>query len=231
MEDFTHPGLFGSWGVKAAVNSISPQNIQLHFTECEGQPPGIFSHYFMLIFPHLICQRLEPGRVVVTYQAFHKHPGNPLFWIHMVVLKASLIRQWRPFPNVCRHVDNPVPDTKALLSPCIMSDSTHLVGGQRGGEVVAVQVSACVDVGEADGLAALHWGPPMAERVARPTDTPVAVTVFYSSDPRYRLLSTTCLTHTHTHSEQSSNAVMLKRTDPAESDQGFFCRAVHLINE
>lgn len=84
---------------------------------------------------------------------------------------------------------------KLTLSPCTFHP-THLVGGQRGGEVVAVEVTACIDMGETDILPTLDRGAPMAQGVQCPTDTPVAVTVLYRHHPCYRLLPATCLTHT-----------------------------------
>lgn len=79
---------------------------------------------------------------------------------------------------------------------------------------MAVQVSACVDVGEPDRLPALYWGTPMAEGVTRSTNTPVAVTVFHCSNPCYRLLPATCPKHTNTHSEQKSVTKILKENRP-----------------
>lgn len=82
-----------------------------------------------------------------------------------------------------------------LLSfPCT-SHTTHLVRGQRGGEVVAVQVTSCVDMGETNILSAFDRGAAMARGVTCPTDTPVAIAVFHCRHPCYRLLPATCLTH------------------------------------
>lgn len=64
---------------------------------------------------------------------------------------------------------------------------------------MAVQVSACVDMGEANCLPALDWGTSMAQGITCPSNTPVAVTVFHCSHPCDRLLSATCLTHTKEH--------------------------------
>lgn len=77
-----------------------------------------------------------------------------------------------------------------------MSPSTHLVGGQRRGEVVAVQVASRVDMSEANCLPTLHRGPAVTRGAPRPTDTPVAVTVLHHRDAGHRLLPTACLTHT-----------------------------------
>ena len=92
-------------------------------------------------------------------------------------------------------MDNPSHNIKPLLFPGAL-DTTHLVRGQRGGEVVAVQITACVDMGEADRLATLDRGTSMAEGVTCASNTPVAVAVFHCSHPCYRLLPATCLTHT-----------------------------------
>lgn len=56
---------------------------------------------------------------------------------------------------------------------------THLVRGQRGGEVVAVQVAACVDMSEPNGLPALDRGTSITHGITCPTHTPVAVTVLH----------------------------------------------------
>lgn len=61
---------------------------------------------------------------------------------------------------------------------------------------MAVQVAACVDMGEADRLPALDRRTSMTQGVTRPSNTPVAVTVFHRCHPCYRLLPATCLTHT-----------------------------------
>lgn len=67
---------------------------------------------------------------------------------------------------------------------------------------MAVEVTACVDVGEADGLAALDRGTSMAQGITGAPNTPVAVTVFDCGHPSYRLLPTTCLkTHRNTGGE------------------------------
>lgn len=60
---------------------------------------------------------------------------------------------------------------------------------------MAVQVAACVDMSEADGLSTLDRGPSIAQGIAGPSNTPVAVTVFnrYSG---YRLLTAACFTCT-----------------------------------
>lgn len=71
---------------------------------------------------------------------------------------------------------------------------------------MAVQVAARVDMSEADGLSALDRGASIARGITRPTNAPVAVTVFNRSYPGYRLLTTacfTCTTHTHTHSSKA----------------------------
>lgn len=61
---------------------------------------------------------------------------------------------------------------------------------------MAVQVTACVDMSEADRLPALDRDTPMASGVTCPTNTPVAVAVFNCSDSCYRLLPATCPTNT-----------------------------------
>lgn len=66
---------------------------------------------------------------------------------------------------------------------------------------MAVQVTACVHVGEADRLPAPNWGTPVTEGITCSSNTPVAVAVFHCSDPCYRLLPTTCLKYIKTHSE------------------------------
>lgn len=77
---------------------------------------------------------------------------------------------------------------------------------------MAVQVTACVDMGEADCLPALYWGTPVAEGITCSSNTPVAVAVFHCSNPCYRLLPTTCLEYIkHTHSETFTE--MLKVND------------------
>lgn len=53
-----------------------------------------------------------------------------------------------------------------------------LVSGQWGDKVVAIKV----DVGEADGLVALHWGTSMAQGVNGASDTPGALTIFDCND-------------------------------------------------
>lgn len=64
---------------------------------------------------------------------------------------------------------------------------------------MAVEVTACVDMGEPDGLAALDRGTSMAQGITSAPNTPVAVTVFDCGHPSYRLLPTTCLkTHKNT---------------------------------
>lgn len=68
---------------------------------------------------------------------------------------------------------------------------------------MAVQVAARVDVSEADGLSALDRGASVAQGIARPSDAPVAVTVFRRSYPGYRLLAAACFTHT-THTGSST---------------------------
>lgn len=50
---------------------------------------------------------------------------------------------------------------------------------------MAVEVPACVDVGEADGLAAQDRGTAVAQGIAAPPDTPVAVAVFDRGHPRH----------------------------------------------
>ncbi len=67
---------------------------------------------------------------------------------------------------------------------------------------MAVQVTACVDMGEADRLPTLDRGAAVAQGVTCPSNTPVAVTVFHGSHPCYRLLPATCLAHTHTHTQE-----------------------------
>lgn len=62
---------------------------------------------------------------------------------------------------------------------------------------MAVKVPACVDMGEADGLAAHNRATAVAQGVATPPDTPVTVTVFDCGHPRYRLLSTACVNDKH----------------------------------
>lgn len=64
---------------------------------------------------------------------------------------------------------------------------------------MAVQVAARVDVSEADSLSALDRGASIAEGIAQPSNTPVAVTVFNSSYPGHRLLAAAwCTSTTHT---------------------------------
>lgn len=61
---------------------------------------------------------------------------------------------------------------------------------------MAVQVAACVDMSESDGLSTLDRGPSIAQGIAGPSNTPVAVTVFNRSDSGYRLLAAACFTCT-----------------------------------
>lgn len=85
---------------------------------------------------------------------------------------------------------------------------------------MAVQVAACVDMGEADRLPALDRVTSMAQGVTCPSNTPVAVTVFDCSHPSHRLLPTTYThTHRHTDSEQKSIAEILTVDKPGESEQ------------
>lgn len=80
---------------------------------------------------------------------------------------------------------------------------------------MAVEVTACVDVSEADGLAALDRGTSMAQGITGAPNTPVAVTVFDCGHPSYRLLPTTCLkTHKNTGGECG------RRKKVAQTDRG-----------
>lgn len=99
---------------------------------------------------------------------------------------------------------------KALLSTCI-SHATHLVRGQRGGEVVTVEVTARVDVREANCLATLDWRAPIAEGAACSPNAPVAVTVFHCSNPCYGLLPTTCLKYIKTQDLYDSQNMMVSK--------------------
>lgn len=73
---------------------------------------------------------------------------------------------------------------------------------------MAVQVAACVNVSEADGLSALDGGSSVAQGIARPSNTPVAVTVFNRSYPGHRLLPTACFTCT-THTGKTVQRCLL----------------------
>lgn len=69
---------------------------------------------------------------------------------------------------------------------------------------MAVQVAARVDMSEADGLSALDRGASIAQGIARPSNTPVAVTVFNCCYPGYRLLAAACfICTTHTGSSKA----------------------------
>lgn len=70
---------------------------------------------------------------------------------------------------------------------------------------MAVQVAACVDMGQADRLPALDRVTSMAQGVTCPSNTPVAVTVFDCSHPSHRLLPTT---YTHTHTQTVSRKAL-----------------------
>lgn len=85
---------------------------------------------------------------------------------------------------------------------------------------MAVQVTACVDMGEADRLPTFNRGTPMAESIIRSSDTPVAVTVFHSSNACYRLLPTTCLKYTKTHRKAFTSVVKVTN----------MLKTVHLID-
>lgn len=75
---------------------------------------------------------------------------------------------------------------------------------------MAVQVAARVDMSETDGLATLDRVASIAQDIACPSNTPVAVTVFNSSYSGYRLLAAacfTCTTHTQVAAKQSKALV------------------------
>lgn len=61
---------------------------------------------------------------------------------------------------------------------------------------MAMQVTSCVDMSEANRLPTLNWGTSVAQGITGPANTPIAVAVFYCRNPCYRLLSTTCLRDT-----------------------------------
>lgn len=69
---------------------------------------------------------------------------------------------------------------------------------------MAVQVAACVDMSEPDGLPALDRGASIAQGICRPSNTPVAVAVFNCSYPSYRLLATACFSFTQVVVKQYS---------------------------
>lgn len=73
---------------------------------------------------------------------------------------------------------------------------------------MAVEVPACVDVGEADGLAAQNRGTAVAQCVAAPPDTPVTVTVFDGGHSRHRLLSTACVNNKRVETEERRGVVV-----------------------
>lgn len=80
---------------------------------------------------------------------------------------------------------------------------------------MAVEVAACVDVGEADGLAAHNRGTAVAQGVAAPPDTPVTVTVFDRGHARHRLLSTACVNNKHVETERRDVLLYEKVTTDA----------------
>lgn len=73
---------------------------------------------------------------------------------------------------------------------------------------MAVEVPACVDVGETDGLAAQNRGTAVAQGVAAPPNTPVTVTVFHRGHPRHRLLPAACVKN-NKHVETERRDVVL----------------------
>lgn len=68
----------------------------------------------------------------------------------------------------------------------------YLVSGERGGEVVAVEVAAGAQVGEADGLPAAHRRAPLADGRRPAPHPPVAVPVIRRRHPGHRLLPAAC---------------------------------------
>lgn len=83
---------------------------------------------------------------------------------------------------------------------------------------MAVQVSACVDVGEADGLAAQDRGTSVAQGIAAPPDTPVAVAVLDCGHPRHRLLSAACVNSKRVATE--ARVVVRRDTTWAVNERG-----------
>lgn len=95
---------------------------------------------------------------------------------------------------------------------------------------MAVEVTACVDVSEADSLATLDRGTSMAQGITGAPNTPVAVTVFDCGHPSYRLLPTTCLkTHKNTGGEcgrqkkVAQTDKQTKGTDQRSGNHGNLC--------
>lgn len=108
-----------------------------------------------------------------------------------------------------QRVCGPVPESNRLLSLphaaatlhrplvqvvplALFAECTHLlIGGERRGKVVAVEVASCVDVSEADGLTTLDRSPAVTHVIPCPTNAPVTVTVLHCGNPRNRLLTAT----------------------------------------
>lgn len=89
---------------------------------------------------------------------------------------------------------------------------------------MAVEVTACVDMGEADGLATLDRGTSMAQGITSAPNTPVAVTVFDCGHPSYRLLPTTCLkTQKNTEGEESGTDRQTEGTDQRSGNHSNLC--------
>ena len=85
--------------------------------------------------------------------------------------------------------------TSATVSVCL-----YLVIRQGGAEVVGVEVSTGLHVGDADGLTTPDSHPALTWTVWLPTDLPITVGIVCVVHSSYRLLST-AYTHTHRHTQ------------------------------
>lgn len=92
-------------------------------------------------------------------------------------------------PHAATALHRPLVQVVALA---FLAKRTHLlIGGKWRGEVVAVKVTSCVDVSEADGLTTFDRSPTVTHAVPRPTNAPVTVTVLHCGNPGNRLLAAT----------------------------------------